>query len=420
MTETHPQRSASWKWWICGLLLCASMINYMDRLTLANAAVRITDELNLSQEQYGNLELGFGWAFAAGSLVLGFVADRMSIRWLYPAVLLLWSATGFATGLVHTYDGLLVCRTVLGFFEAGHWPCALKTTQRLLASADRTMGNSVLQSGASIGAVLTPLIMRAMLTPELGSWRPAFLLIGAAGVVWIFFWLVMLRDADLNSVPVVTAPAPPDQTPAASFWQIVFSQRFLLLCVIVACINTCWQLLRAWLPKFLQEGRGYTESNALYFNSLYYVATDIGCLGAGALTLWLNRRGLSVHGSRSLVFLLCAMLIALTTVVAFLPKGWLMLAVLLIVGMGALGVFPCYYSWSQELTTRHQGKITGLTGVAAWALSPAHKYFGRLVDQTGSFDLGLAIIGWAPLLGFVFFWLFWDEPRAKAPVDARA
>jgi len=39
---TPPGRSASWKWWVCGLLLFASMINYMDRQTLANAAVRIT------------------------------------------------------------------------------------------------------------------------------------------------------------------------------------------------------------------------------------------------------------------------------------------------------------------------------------------------------------------------------------------
>src|SRR5262249_8522846 len=156
----------------------------------------------------------------------------------------------------------------------------------------------------SIGAVLTPLIMRTMLTPEFGSWRPAFLLIGATGVLWIFFWLVMVRDVDLTPVTAVTAQASLNPTAVASCWQIGFSRRFLLLCVIVACINTCWQLLRAWLPKFLQEGRGYSESNALYFNSLYYVATDVGCLGAGALTLWLNRRGLSVHGSRSLVFLL--------------------------------------------------------------------------------------------------------------------
>ena len=29
-----PPRGAFWKWWVCGLLLLATMINYMDRLTL--------------------------------------------------------------------------------------------------------------------------------------------------------------------------------------------------------------------------------------------------------------------------------------------------------------------------------------------------------------------------------------------------
>src|SRR4051794_16199665 len=67
-----PHRS-SWKWWVTGLLLLATTINYMDRVTLANASVRITQELGLTDEQYGNLELGFGWAFAAGSLVFGFL-----------------------------------------------------------------------------------------------------------------------------------------------------------------------------------------------------------------------------------------------------------------------------------------------------------------------------------------------------------
>ena len=37
------------------------MINYMDRQTLANVAVRICDEFTLSQEKYGNLEMVFGW-----------------------------------------------------------------------------------------------------------------------------------------------------------------------------------------------------------------------------------------------------------------------------------------------------------------------------------------------------------------------
>src|SRR2546427_11598345 len=112
MPPNHP-RSTSWKWWVCALLLGASAINYMDRQTLANAAVRITRQFQLNQEQYGNLELGFGWAFAAGSILFGVMADRFSVRLIYPVVLILWSATGFATGLVQSYDELLVCRTLL-------------------------------------------------------------------------------------------------------------------------------------------------------------------------------------------------------------------------------------------------------------------------------------------------------------------
>ena len=80
-------RSHTWKWYVCGLLLLATTINYMDRVTLANASVRVTKEFGLSEEQYGNLELIFGWAFAAGSLVFGLLADRVRVYWLYPVVL---------------------------------------------------------------------------------------------------------------------------------------------------------------------------------------------------------------------------------------------------------------------------------------------------------------------------------------------
>lgn len=419
MSQPSSDRPASWKWWVCGLLLFASAINYMDRQTLANAAVRITTQFQLNQEQYGNLELVFGWAFAVGSMLFGIVADRVSVRWLYPLVLVLWSSVGFATGLVNSYHGLLSCRMLLGLFEGGHWPCAIKTTQRLLEPKDRAMGNSVLQSGASIGAIVTPLVMRVMLTDVPGSWRLPFQLVGAGGIVWIAFWFAMVRTVDLapRSSPANTATT--GAAVGRNIWQIIFSRRMLVLFVVVACINTCWQVLRAWLPKFLQQGRGYAEAEALYFNSLYYVATDVGCLGAGALTLWLVRRGMSVHRSRSAVFVACATLCALTTVVALLPKGWPLLGVLLLVGAGALGVFPIYYSFTQEFPAEHQGKVTGITGVAAWILSsPAQTFFGRLIDRTGSFDLGIAIIGWSPLLAFLVLWLFWDAPRAKPPIDA--
>src|SRR3954466_9989353 len=90
-------RPTRWKWWVCGLLLLASAINYMDRQTLANASPRITGEFGLSQEEYGNFEFAFGWAFAVGSIFFGVLADKIAVRWLYPVVLFLWSGAGFAT-----------------------------------------------------------------------------------------------------------------------------------------------------------------------------------------------------------------------------------------------------------------------------------------------------------------------------------
>lgn len=394
-------RPASWRWWICGLLLLASTINYMDRQTLANAAVRITRQLHLTQEQYGTLELGFGWAFATGSILMGWLADRVTIRWLYPAFVFMWSATGFATSLVHSYEGLLACRVFLGLFEAGHWPCAIKTTQRLLDPADRSLGNSVLQSGTSIGAIITPLVLRALMTEAPDSWRPAFQAVGMVGLLWIAAWFIFVRSGDLGVVA-----APPD---SVSIWRVLASRRMIAILLIIAFINTGWQLLRAWLPKFLQEGRGYSETVALYFNSAFYVATDLGCVGAGLLTWWLCRRGFTVHRSRTLVFLACSILAALSVVAALLPAGPLLLALLLAVGAGALGVFPIYHAFTQDLSPHHQGKVSGAGGVAAFILSPAHTFFGRLVDRTGSFDLGFAIAGCLPLLAFVVLVTVWGR-----------
>ena len=117
-------RGPSWKWLVCGLLLLATMINYMDRLTLNLMASRIKVAFGLDNRDYAQLESAFGSAFALGAIVMGFLADRWNVRWLYPAAVLLWSLAGFATGLVDGFAALLICRFLLGLSEAGNWPCA--------------------------------------------------------------------------------------------------------------------------------------------------------------------------------------------------------------------------------------------------------------------------------------------------------
>ncbi len=405
MTQSDMQLPRSRTWTICGLLLLASAINYMDRQTLANAAVRISREFEMSQEQYGNLEAGFGWAFAAGSLFFGFLADKVSLRWLYAAVLLLWSAMGFASGFARNYEDLLIFRTLLGFFEAGHWPCGIKTIRAVGCEGTRDGQQRASERDVDrrhCHAVdhdrLAHRRRRQLATPVSSGRR--------GGALWAVAWIA-LAPSEL--------PAHASEKPEAAigWWRILFDRRMLVILTVVALINTTWQMLRAWLPKFLQEGRGFEEGETLLFNSVWFVATDIGCLGAGAVALWLARRGQSVVRARLLTFLACALMCLATLAIPWLPQGWLLLATLLIAGAGALGVFPLYHAFTQDVSHHHQGKVTGIAGVAAWAFSPvAHRLFGRHIDETQSFDQGLVVAGCLPLLAFFVLAFFW--PRTKA------
>ncbi len=402
-------RSSPWKWYLCGLLLLATTINYMDRQTLANASTRVTKEFHLSQEQYGDVELAFGWAFAVGSLVFGFLADRFRVYWLYPVVLSGWSLMGIASAHTHGYWPLLMCRVLLGFFEAGHWPCALKTTFALLESKDRTMGNSVLQSGASIGAVVTPPLMLWLMTEDISSWRLAFEVIGYIGLLWVVLWFVSMRKGDLDVVV--------DDDPAKreSLGDILRGGRFWALALLIFGAQTCWQLFRVWLPKFMQEGRGYSEAEALSFNSAYFLGTDIGCIAAGLISLWLARRfAISAHGARRWVYAGACVMTSFSVLLLWLPKGWPLMGAILVVGAGALALFPCYYSFVQELSDRHVGRLTGLLSTWVWAVSsPMHKLFGRVVDETKSFDLGMAMAGLVPWLGVIAMKLLWDRQKSN-------
>ena len=423
-------RSPQWKWYVCGILLLATMLNYMDRQTLANTITDISQELGLSNAQYGRLEFAFGMAFAAGGIVVGFLVDRLSVRWMYPVVLIGWSSAGIATAYAGEighwlqaagiggsdppgYVGLLACRITLGLFEAGQWPCALVTSQRLLSAEDRPLGNSLLQSGAALGAIITPLIVQQLVTDQPGSWRLPFQAIGLLGMLWIVPWLSMVREGDLRR-PAETTPALPDSNAqVATNWPL-FIQRFVVLALTVVVINLCFHFFRAWLPKFLREFHGYERATVNYFTSAYFIATDVGCLSIGLLVKRMTLAGWPVHRARMATFFFCAALTALSTVASRLSAGYALMGVLLVIGFGALGLFPNYYSFTQDLSPRHQGKVTGSLGCITWVCTAwMQKLVGESVDATGSYASGIFVIGLLPMVAFAALALFWNWPFSR-------
>jgi ACS family hexuronate transporter-like MFS transporter len=343
---------------------------------------------------------------------MGWTVDRWNVRRVYPAALLGWSAAGFLTGSAQSFRALLGCRFMLGLFEAGNWPCALRTTQRILRPEQRTLGNGILQSGAALGAVFTPLLVQALVSGP-GTWPQPFRVVGALGSGWVVLWLLSVRGEDLalpraDAVLLASPSQPYEKLRGFGFVRVYADRRFLACIVIVVSINLTWHFFRVWLPLFLQEDRGFRESEVQYFTSIYYLATDAGSLASGFGTLWLARRGMTVHQSRLTLFIFCMILTLCSLTVLLSLSRAVLCGVLLVVGFGALGLFPIYYSLSQDLTVRHQGKVNGALGCLTWlATALMHPLVGEWLDRTKDYSLVVAYAGTVPVLGFLALILLW-------------
>jgi ACS family hexuronate transporter-like MFS transporter len=413
------------------------------------------------------------------------------VRLIYPIAVLVWSAAGFATGLAGGFISLLLCRFCLGLAESGNWPCALRTTQHILPSGQRGLGNGILQSGAAIGAVVTPIIIFVLvLKPEMvsadlppeyhrGAWRSPFVAIGGLGILWVVLWLISVRHADLalerraspSLIGIVAwlvvligfdlgLKVAQDYRPELKkFWltlpvtagvctlgisavvlwlfratavenrdeplpRSVFVRRFWVLVALVVSINGLWHFFRAWMPLFLQKQHDFSEARMSLFTFFYYATTAVGSLTSGFISLLLVRCGLTIHRSRLLIFGICALLSTLSVVAALVPRNdewlnirtdWILMGLLLVIGFAALGLFPIYYSFSQELTTRHQGKVTGALGCITWlSMYGLHAGVGELVTETKSYSVGVALAGLAPLVGLIVLILLWGKTPTQA------
>lgn len=412
MSHEAAGRSSSWfKWWICTLLLLATTLNYMDRQTLSQTSKNIKDEFQLSNQQYGYLESAFNASFALGALTIGWLVDRGNVRVIYPLIVVGWSVAGFAAGFASSFVFLLMCRAMLGSFEAGNWPCGITTVRRVLKPEERALGNGMFQSGTALGAIITPLVVNGCLIvvaetwPDDQSmeWKLPFRIIGAIGILWAVAWLSTVRTHHVQE-------ATTNKSTTDSYWALWRDRRFWVLMVVVVAINITWRSFGAWLPMFLREAKGYSAINANYLSSAFFFSADLGSISVGFATLFLAKRGMVLHKARLVCFCVCSLLTMLTLVATILPAGWLLLGTLMLIGFGALGLFPLYFALSQELSSKHQGKVTGTLGcINALLLAIMFPFQGYLIDQTESFTPSLGVAGFAPVVALVVVYLFWQK-----------
>lgn len=405
---------AAWRWQVVWLMFLATMLAYMDRQTLGSTAAYIKAEFKLTEEDYGWIEAWFGIAFALFQIPGGWLADRINVRWLYAAALLLWSAAGFVTGMAETVVVLMASRVVLGIGESFNWPCAVGIVRRVIPLESRGLANGIFHSGASIGAVVTPLLALALVGPAGENWRLLFQVVGAGGLAWTLLWLVCVRGQRADDISYSSAAEEEvgDHGGATGtpFVHIFATRRFWIAMVVAITVNVCWHFYRVWLPRFLNVDLKFSQQDIQWILMGFFLAADLGAMVGGYATRRLTYAGFSVPRSRSIVLFASALLCLLSTPAALLLEPWITVPLMFVVAAGSMAGFPIFFALSQDISPRHTSLCLGIFGCTAWlVLFVLHPPIGALVDRIGTFVPSLIVVGCVPLIGALVGFL-WPEP----------
>lgn len=422
----------NWKWVVVGLLFLATLLNYLDRQTIAVSATVISKEFALNDADLGKLFFGFLFAYGVAQLFVGTLLDRMSIRVAYALAVLAWSLSGAAAVLAGGFASLFFMRVLLGVCESPNWPLALRVVARTIPPHQRALATGIFQSGTSIGALIAaPLII--FLTQAYG-WRFAFVAVGACGFVWAALWMTLYRSTEPageiagGAAATQRAPGEPDGEPAATYspptyspstLKELFGSRVFWGLFIASCFLQPLQYFYiTWLPRYFEAYAGVSFGRELASRLvIVYLALDLGFLTGGALVILLARK-LGVRGARKLVIVVGALLMASIPLVSRLSDINHITAFLCVATFG-LGWFQVnYLTFTSEVSVKRAATATGLLGGAGSLAGAAFMLLvGGTVEQSKSFSAAFIIAGLMPLVSLVGIFISTTRTDGAPPLD---
>ncbi|RZL51797.1 MAG: MFS transporter, partial [Sphingomonas sp.] len=162
------------------------VINYLARSVLGVAAPAIMAEQHISAAEYSWITGAFQIGIMFQPLA-GYVLDVVGLKIGFTLFVTVWSLITMAHGLATGWMGFAGLRGALGLVEGSAQPAGMKLVAEWFPARERGVAGGIYQIGASFGAVFAPpLVAWAVLNH---SWRAAFFIAGALGLVWVIAWL---------------------------------------------------------------------------------------------------------------------------------------------------------------------------------------------------------------------------------------
>ena len=396
-------RAGNFRWVICALLLFGTTKNYMDRQVLGVLKTTLQHDFGWNEIDYSNLVFAFQAAYAAGMVLVGRLIDRLGTRLGYALAVAFWSLASMAHAFAGSLAGFAIARASLGFGEAGIFPASIKTVAEWFPKKERALATGIFNAGTNIGAIATPFVV-PWITVHWG-WRSAFILTGAAGFVWLFFWLWLYRKPDehprLSKAELDYIRSDPSEPPGKIKWLSLLSYRQTWTFMLGKFMtDPIWWFYLFWVPDFLQRQHGLKLMQIGAPILVIYLIADVGSVAGGWLSSSLIHHGRSVNVARKTALLICAISVV---PIAFAYRVESMWGAVLLLGLAAAahqGFSANLYTLTSDMFPSHAvGSVVGIGGMAgAIGGMLIAKIVGYALQWTGSYMIPFFMAASAYLL----------------------
>jgi len=397
------------RWWIGGLLFASTVINYLDRQTLSVLGPLLKTEYSWSNQDFALIVIAFRISYSIGQTISGRLLDRIgtrtgltiSVLWYSIAAVL----TSFATGL----RSFCAFRFLLGAGEAANWPGATKAVSEWFPRRERGWAVALFDSGSSIGAAIAPALV-LFLVAQFGGWRPAFVIVGLLGFVWVAIWrwsyqpperhpriteeerAMILADRAAERAEAGDAPvAPPRWSELLRLPQTwgTMAARGLT--------DPVWFMIADWFAIYLAaKGFSLAETAAGFW--VPFLAADLGNFFGGGLSSHLIRRGWPVGRARKVVIVGGAFGVLALIPAAFLSSFAPLVACFAVATFSYAAMSTMAISLPADLyQARAVATVAGLSGTAAGLGTIGSTFLIGIVADRFSFTPILVVASFIPL-----------------------
>ncbi len=332
---------------ILALVFMATTINYFDRSIVGVMAPTLQSMFDWTNKDYAAIMVSFKIAYGIGLMFMGGIIDRLGTKVGYTISIAVWSFFGMLHAAIRpafSLIGFMMARFGLGIGESGNFPAAIKTVAEWFPKKDRAFANGIFDASTSVGAILAPFVVGAIVTVEGNRWQIPFLFTGVLSAIWIFLWWRTynkpelhhkLLKAELEYINSDSEKETSERIP----WRRLFPKRETWAFALTTVTDAVWWFYVFWGAKFLFEQFGVDINNVGLPFLVIFIMADAGSLLGGLLSGSLIKKGWSINRARKFTLLMNAIIILPVAAVPMVAGKWL--AVFLI-GLGAMG----HQSWS--------------------------------------------------------------------------